>query len=425
MKEVIRIFKQLQSTNIKKEKETIIEQNKDNELFKKCLRFLLDGNIVTGISAKKIIKQVSNSEYILPTFEDVMLYLKNNNTGTDYDISMMKSFMQENNEDKEFYEQMITKTLRLGCDSKTVNKVIPDLIPTFDIQLGTSFDKCKLNEGTWISLSRKLNGVRCSWVGNKFLSRQNKEYIGLNHIKEDLLLLDFENTFVDGELLYKNEEGLSDSEAFQMGTGIAMSKNGDKSQLKFVIFDMIPLDEFWNKQSQETYKTRRQKLEELRHVIQDRGIQNLDVVEMVYEGTDHNKIWEWLDYAEAHDWEGCMVNLDTPYECKRTKNLMKVKSFKEIDLRCVDINLATSGKYKGGLGSIRCKYKDGYVDVGSGLDEQQREYYFNNPDEIVGRICSIKFKEITRNKDGGESLQFPVLVAVRNPADKDFADDEH
>ena len=42
---------------------------------------------------------------------------------------------------------------------------------------------------------------------------------------------------------------------------------------------------------------------------------------MVYEGFDHKEIWKWLDYAEAHDWEGCMLNLDTPYECKTHKKI--------------------------------------------------------------------------------------------------------
>ena len=50
------------------------------------------------------------------------------------------------------------------------------------------------------------------------MTRQGKEYKGLDHIISDLQKLVGKNTFVDGELLYKNKEGLSDSEAFQKGT---------------------------------------------------------------------------------------------------------------------------------------------------------------------------------------------------------------
>lgn len=45
LKEVIKLFKQIQETSSTNDKKAIIAANKDNELFKKCLVFLLDGNI--------------------------------------------------------------------------------------------------------------------------------------------------------------------------------------------------------------------------------------------------------------------------------------------------------------------------------------------------------------------------------------------
>ena len=67
-----------------------------------------------------------------------MQYLQENNTGKDADILVAQSFlMAQNEEDKWFYEGMITKSLKLGCDKKTVNKVIPELIPHWDVQLGS------------------------------------------------------------------------------------------------------------------------------------------------------------------------------------------------------------------------------------------------------------------------------------------------
>ena len=49
LKEVIKIFKQIQETSSTNDKKAIITANKDNDLFKKCLVFLIDGNINTGI----------------------------------------------------------------------------------------------------------------------------------------------------------------------------------------------------------------------------------------------------------------------------------------------------------------------------------------------------------------------------------------
>ena len=424
MKEVIKLFKQIQETSSTNDKKAIIAANKDNELFKKCLVFLLDGNINTGLSAKKIAKKVTKSEYILPTFEDVMKYLAQNNTGTDNDISMIQAFLNEHEEDREFYEQMITKSFKLGADSKVVNSVISGLIPTFEIQLGTSIEKCKLVDGTYISISHKMNGTRCVFINGQMKSRQNKLYNGLDHIVTDIKKLGLEDFFIDGELVYKNEEGLSDSDAFQKGCSIAMSKDNDKSQLKLVVFDIFPKEEFLNLHtSKKTYKERRKDLDKLEESIITSGITNLSVVERLYEGTDHSQIWKWLDYAdEDMGWEGIMINLDTPYECKRTKNLIKVKRFFEKDLRCTKVNIATTGKYKGIMGSITCNYFDNTVDVGSGFNDSQREYYAKHPEEIVGKIVSVKYKEETQNKDGGKSLQFPVYMGIL--IDRDKAVDE-
>lgn len=234
---------------------------------------------------------------------------------------------------------MITKTLRLGADAKLVNKCISGLIPTFDVMLGTPIDKVKLKSNEWISISRKLNGTRCSFIGDKCMTRQGKEYKGLDHIVIDLQKLLGKDMFVDGELIYKNKEGLSDSEAFQKGTGIAMSKDVDKMELKFVVFDLFPIEQFWLGKSDFSYKLRKDLyLEDLRREILRLSIKNIEIVPMCYEGTDHTKILEWLDYAEENDWEGIIINLDAPYECKRTKSLIKVKRFKEIDLRCIGIN---------------------------------------------------------------------------------------
>ena len=415
LKEVIKLFKQIQETSSTNDKKAIISANKDNELFKKCLKFLLDGNVVTGISSKKLNKDVFVFGHDdCNTFEELMDYLTVNNTGCDYDIRTVRYFIEnQSEEDREFYEQMITKSFRLGADAKLVNKCIPNLIPTFDIQLGTSIEKVKLTGDEKIFISRKLNGTRCAFVGDKCLTRQNKEYKGLDHIVTDLQKLVGKNIFVDGELLYKNKEGLSDSEAFQKGTGIAMSKNNDKSELKLVIFDMFPLDEFWSGKSKEPYSNRKKHLIELSEKITTLGTDNLEIVQMCYEGYDHSEIWKWLDYAEQHDWEGVILNLDTPYECKRTKNLIKVKKFYTYDLEVIGVEEGT-GRNKGTLGALVVKYKNNTVNVGSGFTDEERSYYWNNQDKIIGRVIEVKYKEITTDKKTGlESLQFPVYVGLR------------
>lgn len=423
MDEVIKIFKKIKDTSSLNEKKTIIKENKDNELFKKCLVFLLDDNIVTGISDSKLRKL--NEKYTLfkatlslETFEDVMEYLKAHNTGRDEDIANVKKFLYGKwmDDDKfEFYSQMITKKYKLGCDKKVVNKVITGLIPEFNVMLGTSIEKCKLKPNEPISISQKLNGCRCAWIGNKCMTRQGKEYKGLDHIINDLINMGYENMFIDGELLYKNKEGLSDSEAFQFGTGLANSKDGDKSQLKFVVFDIFPLKEFYFGKSKLSYfKRKHTYLEELKSNLKKYPTENIEIVPIFYEGTDYSEIWKWLEYAEQHDYEGCMVNLDVPYECKRTKNLIKVKQFYTYDLKIVGYEEG-EGRNKGTLGSFIVEYKNNTVKVGSGYSDSERKNFWENREDYIGRIIEVKYKEISKDKNTGkESLQFPIYVGLRD-----------
>lgn len=424
MEEVIKIFKQIQNTSSLNDKKSIIAVNKDNELFKKCLVFLLDSNIVTGISDKKLNKFVGMSGHKLNSFEEVMEYLADFNSGSDMDIGTVQWFIENApKEYQDFYKQMVTKKFRLGCDKKVVNKVIPGLIPTFDVMLGTPIEKCKIKPNEPISISRKLNGTRTAFIGNKCMTRQGKEYIGLEHIISDLQNMGYKDMFVDGELLYKNKEKLSDSEAFQKGTGIAMSKDNDKSNLKLVVFDIFPLEEFWSGKSKLSYLDRKHTyLKQFAENLKNNPTENLDLVPIVYEGTDHSQIWKWLDYAEEHDWEGCMVNLDEHYECKRVKTLIKVKKFFDVSLRVVDIEEGT-GRNKGRLGAIVCKYYDNTVKVGSGFSDEQRDYYWSHKDEIINKIVDVKYKEITTDKKTDlKSLQFPIYLGIR--FDKNIPDDE-
>lgn len=419
MKEVITIFKQIQDTSSLNDKKAIITANKNSDLFKECLKFLLDGNITTGIAEKKydsITAKTSGWPHnnIGKEFLELLNYIKLHNTGREEDVIQVQAWCCELDEEvRDFTRGMITKSIKLGADAKLVNKCIPGLIPTFDVMLGTPIDKVKLIGDEWISISRKLNGTRCAFVGDKCMTRQGKEYKGLEHIIKDLHSLGLKNCFVDGELLYKNEEGLSDSEAFQKGTGIAMSKDIDKSDLKLVIFDVFPLEEFWSGKSKEAYSQRKKILFEIKEDIDlFDNVENVEVVQMCYEGTDHTEIWKWLDYAEENDWEGIILNLDTPYECKRSKSLIKVKKFFSCDVKCTGIEEG-SGRNKGTLGALVCNYKGFPVNVGSGFSDSDRKHFWQHPEDIIGKIISVKYKEETKNKDGGISIQFPVFEAVR------------
>ena len=422
MKEVIKLFKQIQETSGKNDKINIVKANADNELFKKCLVFLLDTNIVTGISKKKLSKKFLTPQSVILvtyTFEDVMEYLKANNTGRDEDIVYVQQFLSVRpKEDLWFYEGMITKTLKIGMDKKGVNKAIPGLIETWEVQLGSGYDKLKLKDGELFFISQKENGNRSSYYNGKLISRQGKEFKGLQHIVNDIEYALGNQYFVDGELIRKNVDNLSDGENFRIGTGIINSDAESKEEIKFVIFDLVPAEEYKSKKFTTKYSKRKQDLLLLQEKIKENNLQNIEIVPMFYEGTDQTQIMKWLDYAVEHGMEGCMINKDKPYAAKRTTDLIKVKRFSECDIRCIGIEEG-EGKNEGTLGAIVCNYKGNQLRVGSGFTDEQREFYWNNEEEIVGKIVTVKYKEETNNKKGGVSLQFGTFICVRKDKDEE------
>lgn len=136
IEKVKEIFDQLQATNSKLEKQRIIRDNKDNQLFTDTLVFLLSPYQITGLSEKKINKKVGAVRGVITSWENAIEYLSTHNTGTDYDIALIQDFITSQPEDmQDFYKGLITKSIKLGCDAKIVNGVLgKGFIPSFEIR---------------------------------------------------------------------------------------------------------------------------------------------------------------------------------------------------------------------------------------------------------------------------------------------------
>ena len=135
MEQVFRIFEDLMGTTKKSEKAAILIRNQGNRLFTLTLKWLLDPFVLTGISSKKLSKNVSYDTTPIQTWEDMMVYFENHHTGSDDDIRIVQGFIESQPEEqREYYRALVTKSLKLGVDAKSVNDVIPNLIPTFSVQ---------------------------------------------------------------------------------------------------------------------------------------------------------------------------------------------------------------------------------------------------------------------------------------------------
>lgn len=417
--EVKEIFDKISSVSGRLAKEKILRDNQDNKLFIDCLKFLIDPHIKTGISTSKLNKELRNAQIGILSLRELMEYFyKGNTTGRDTDIRQVQYFI--NNQDEELHEFLklfVTKKLRLGLNEKVINKIIPGLIATSDDEedikpmLASKFDFDKPPKEKML-ISEKLDGIRCNAIIRdgkvKLYTRQGKIIEGLEQIEQDLSKV-FDNAFVDGELL---AEGCSYEDVYKETTKRVKNKNKVKIGVKYVMFDTLSLEEFDNKKCKTNYDNRRLQLDNYIDHIKVNNCEHIEVLSILYEGKDIEKVLSLLDEYRKLGAEGLMCNLNKPYEFKRSKTILKLKVMQSCDLKIIGFE-SGDGKYSNTLGKIICDYKGYELGVGSGFTDAVRDEIYNNQDKYLNRIAEINYFEETHNEDGGLSLRFPIFKCVR------------
>ena len=418
----IEIFKALQLTTKTKEKQEILQLNKDNKFFKRMLYFLLNPYIVTGISNKKINKVVNIKEEVeeIDDMDKLIEYLSVHNTGTDKDILIVQKYINSMPQEMhEFLKSFITKTLKIGIDAKTVNKVYgKGFIPTFDVMLANKyFDNTDKVKGKDFTLTTKLDGFRAIITKHNrevtIYSRQGQIIKGLVDIENELIN-SASDVVIDGELIISDTKGLSNKEIYK-ATSKILRKDGIKQGITFHAFDCLFYEMFVKQNAKNfPYFERRIALER-----NFGGFKHIKVLPRLYTGNDISIIEYYLKLAREDNQEGIMININSAdYEFKRTNNLLKCKVMQDADLFVTGIYEGT-GRNKGKLGGITVKFiyedKEYECNCGSGFSDLDREFYWKRPEMILNKIVTIQYFEITKNQKGGIGLRFPVFTGrIRN-----------
>lgn len=438
------------------EKIDTIRQNEENGRLKEILFYTFNPLYVFGISSKKIEKELN----MIPTFEsddivEILKYLKENNTGTDQVVFNIQNFI--NNQDEKYRDllvDIITKSLTLGINAKSINKVWNNFIPDYEVQQGerleNNIDKL-IESGKKIIITQKFDGQRCSArVENHkviMYSRNGKIYEGMKELEQELGML--EDGMYDGELLVnlkdeRNENNIpkfikqtdcefdnellniiyaptESKELFKKTSSVVNSDMDNKYNINIWLYDMTPLQNFDNMEDYDVpVEVRKRELAKKINKVKDK-CPHLKETKYLYEGEfDNNKIQEMLHQVIELKQEGMMINVyGSPYEFDRSKNMLKVKQMYPVDLRVIDV-LEGNGANKGKAGALLVNYKGYPLKVGSGLTKELREKFWNDKDSIIGKIITIKyFEETTNKKDDSKSLRFPIFLEVRYDKDEE------
>ena len=413
------ILEEIKSTSGTNDKKLILEAHKENSLLKKALKYSLDPfisfNIVKVPKVKEPKRWVGMSEEgRWHAFFDAADECSTREVTGNAAIGIMHAALEcATVKEEKWMRKILKKHLAIGASIKTINKVFPNLIPTFDVALAQKFEKKKI-VGKRICVEPKLDGIRCfAIVENKkvhLYARSGKLITNFNEtIGGDLSRLP--DGCYDGEIMGEDFTALM-RQAYR-------KENVNTHNTYFALFDYITTEE-WNARASKTSC-------ENRHInlihavmplpsacmdhdlVRSTKYHYLRVVNRIYANPEYESIKEYHDRFVQEGYEGAMIkDLDAPYKFGRGPGVMKLKAFHDIDLEVVGFKEGT-GKHLDNLGSILVVHNDVEVNVGSGFSDEMRNEVWHNKDKYLGLVAEIRYQEIT--PDG--SLRFPTFVCWR------------
>lgn len=436
--DIINTIKETQGTNAKL---AILSKYKDDECFKKILLYTY--NPFYQYYIKKISNAIWGSYSVIATYEQMFQLLddlKNRIYTGNTAIDKVDDFICHSNKNlANVFKLILMRDLKTGLGITSINKIIPNLIPTFDVMLaesGVDIDEVIKTYG-WVYVQKKSDGKRCITVCKQsyggeitvdFYSRSGKEIDNLyNHlplVNTIIQLRKFNtpiNFILDGELIIENEDGTDVNRQFS--NGLINRKNLSKKEIErfsYIVWDIVNFDLFINDIDNVKYVERFNILSELFEEVG--GNPNCLKLIPTYTAKTTDEVMKITDYFIKSGFEGSIVK--TPYhfyQRKRSKDWIKFKDVREADLMVVGYKYGNAGtKYEKILGSLICESSDGLVkvDVGTGFSDQLRNEI---KEDIVGSIISVQYNQLISNASGGYSLYLPRLSEIRT--DKEVADD--
>lgn len=445
IEDAFRVFSCIEQASATTEKQRILASSENNAVMKCLLRCAYNPFLQFNIKKLPISMssckgtQIELRKYQM--FLDLLVKLNARKITGNAAISELSSLLMECTQSEyKWYTRVLQKDLKIGLADKGINKVFKGLIPTYEVLLADKIAPEDLNLDTpkvlkmlpnRIVTQYKIDGYRLNIHVNDqgevtIRTRNGKPVSGYTDLEMEAASKLPRGYVYDGEIvapelfqwisqnMKSQREVVANRDLFAEVMSHAFSHEDNKQGI-FNMFDMIPMDQ-WN--SQKTTETLETRTLRIKRVIEPLELHHIVVVptSRVYlknNAEDLAEIVEQFHQFLNMGWEGLMIkNWDSLYEFKRSKNLLKMKLMDTIDLTVVGVYEGT-GKYEGMMGGVYVDFRGYQVGVGSGWSDEQRQYYWNHKNEILGKTLEIAYQAVSKNKNGGESLSFPVVKKIR------------
>jgi ATP-dependent DNA ligase len=429
----------------------------------------LDPYRVFGIKKWPKIKNYSETDAHVDVFFGLLNQLHDRqltgNAARDAVVLTLSSFTEES---ARYLARILDKNLKCGITETTVNKIFPELVPTFEVMLAEKVD-AKYKFFFPCQAEYKMDGARliaiCDHGNVSYFSRAGKPSDFCKGLFDDDLI-DLERYIgtpfiMDGEVLGDNFVETINAKS--------EDNNEAKQKLNFYVFDMMTLSE-WEKQKCGVPQWKRSQF--IVDCLRERDYKKIIKSR---QKTCHSmeQLREFYQQALSDGFEGLIIkDPEGLYEFGRSKSWTKWKPIIDVDLTITGIYEGKAGtKNEGKLGGFNVSGYDengNYIETNVGSlklgtkgcpldvfiqqlikdnnlptevitnelvfneksgeygiepqvrqlsnDEIFRSYVFEHPEEFISRTLQIEAQELSM-ADGRPdvfSLRFPVAVMIRD-----------
>ena len=289
---------------------------------------------------------------------------------------------------------MWTKKLELGS-YESIDDI--DTPKFFNPMLAHKFEDHKDKIEYPVYSQPKLDGIRCIVRADGMWSRNGKKIISAPHIFESLKPL-FESNpdlIFDGELYadkFANDfNAICSLVKKTKPTSNDLAKS--KESIQYHIYDLPSCSGTF---------TQRNK------ALIDIGVPRGCVIVTTDKVNNENELMGCYSAYVGWGYEGQMIRLDKEYESKRSKSLLKHKSFIDEEYTILDV-VEGEGNKTGMVGSFIFKSKTGHIFNSSPkFNWEECKAMWNNKNELIGKSATVKYFNLT--PDGVP--RFPYVIKI-------------
>jgi DNA ligase-1 len=402
-------------------KEEILREASD--FLKKILKYTYDSAYVYNIAQLELPLSNGLQQITLESFKLLDEIRLRHLTGNDARQAVLAHLHNLDKYSQDIFMCMLLKDLRLGVNSKTIEKCIPGLIPVFPYMrcaLPKDIDIEGINWEQGVIVQEKLDGafvnINVTLNGLEIYTRNGNAYgtDKLLELRAELAALPAGFQY-HGELLATDQDGTILPRKTSNGILNSVLKGSHLGgNVVVVIWDAISLDQV---RSRGRYNLQyRYRLDGLSALLPLGHYVRLVKTEWVYSYEAAVEIAK--QYQDAGG-EGAVIKLPKGAWMDGTSNeQIKLKKIQEADLRIVAL-IPGKGKYVGMTGAFECVSEDGELSVRVRVKDDKMAEDANA--DYLHKIIAVQYNEKIVNKQTGtHSLFLPRMVEIR--FDKDVAD---